>query len=87
MNVLKRMSPRRNQMMNQRNESVTVDQFLEPLEGRSSVNAPYAIEDDLLDGLEPMDKSTDIIKEEMKEVSNLPEIQRRKSRPGKRKPF
>ena len=68
---------RRNQMMNQRNESVTVDQFLEPLEKEEVVvNAPATtIEDDLLGGLEPMDKSTDIIKEEMKEVSNLPEIQ------------
>lgn len=66
---------RRNQMMNQRNESVTVDQFLEPLEEKDiEVNAPTTtIEDDLLGGLEPIEKSTDTIKEETKEVSYTPE--------------
>ena len=68
---------RRNQMMNQRNESVTVDQFLEPLEKEEVVvNAPATtIEDDLLGELEPIDKSTDTIKKETKEVSNFPERQ------------
>ena len=51
---------RRNQMMNQRNDSVTVDQFLEPLEDEEpEVKTPIAsIEDDLLGGLEPVDEGS-----------------------------
>ena len=52
---------RRSQMMNQRNDSVTVDQFLEPLEEEEEEEAASktttSIEDDLLGGLEPMDES------------------------------
>ena len=51
---------RRNQMMNQRNDSVTVDQFLEPLEDvEPEDKTPAAsIEDDLLGGLEPVDEDS-----------------------------
>ncbi len=51
---------RRNQMMNQRNDSVTVDQFLEPLEDEDPEDkTPTAsIEDDLLGGLEPVDEDS-----------------------------
>jgi translation initiation factor IF-2 len=51
---------RRNQMMNQRNDSVTVDQFLEPLEDEEPEDkTPTAsIEDDLLGGLEPVDEDS-----------------------------
>jgi translation initiation factor IF-2 len=51
---------RRNQMMNQRNDSVTVGQFLEPLEDEEpEVKTPIAsIEDDLLGGLEPVDEGS-----------------------------
>ena len=50
---------RRSQMMNQRNDSVTVDQFLEPLEEEEEAasKTTTSIEDDLLGGLEPMDES------------------------------
>jgi translation initiation factor IF-2 len=53
---------RRSQMMNQRNESVTLDHLLEPLDDeqngdRSSDQTPHgsSLEDDLLGGLEPID--------------------------------
>lgn len=51
---------RRNQMMNQRNDSVTVDQFLEPLEDEEPEDkTPTAsIEGDLLGGLEPVDEDS-----------------------------
>ena len=51
---------RRNQMMNQRNDSVTVDQFLEPLEDEEPEDkTPTAsIEDDLLGRLEPVDEDS-----------------------------
>ena len=51
---------RRNQMMNQRNDSVTVDQFLEPLEDEDPEDkTPTAsIEEDLLGRLEPMDEDS-----------------------------
>ena len=51
---------RRNQMMNQRNDSVTVDQFLEPLEDEEPEDKTPAasIEDDLLGGLEPVDEDS-----------------------------
>ena len=51
---------RRNQMMNQRNDSVTMDQFLEPLEDEEPEDkTPTAsIEDDLLGGLEPVDEDS-----------------------------
>ncbi len=51
---------RRNQMMNQRNDSVTVNQFLEPLEDEEPEDkTPTAsIEDDLLGGLEPVDEDS-----------------------------
>ena len=51
---------RRNQMMNQRNDSVTVDQFLEPLEDEEPEDKTPAasIEDDLLGGLEPVDEGS-----------------------------
>ncbi len=51
---------RRNQMINQRNDSVTVDQFLEPLEDEEPEDkTPTAsIEDDLLGGLEPVDEDS-----------------------------
>jgi len=51
---------RRNQMMNQRNDSVTVDQFLEPLEdeGPEDKTPAALIEDDLLGGLEPVDEDS-----------------------------
>ena len=51
---------RRNQMMNQRNDSVTVDQFLEPLEDEEPEDkTPTAsIEDDLLGGLESVDEDS-----------------------------
>ena len=51
---------RRNQMMNQRNDSVTVDQFLEPLEdeGPEDKTPAVSIEDDLLGGLEPVDEDS-----------------------------
>jgi len=50
---------RRSQMMNQRYDSVTVDQFLEPLEEEEEAasKTTTSIEDDLLGGLEPMDES------------------------------
>ena len=50
---------RRSQMMNQRNDSVTVDQFLEPIEEdeEGASKGTTSIEDDLLGGLEPMDES------------------------------
>lgn len=53
---------RRSQMMNQRNESVTLDHLLEPLDDEqngdgSSDQTPHgsSLEDDLLGGLEPID--------------------------------
>lgn len=51
---------RRNHMMNQRNDSVTVDQFLEPLEDEKPEDKTPAasIEDDLLGGLEPVDEDS-----------------------------
>ena len=51
---------RRNQMMNQRNDSVTVDQFLEPLEDEDPEDkTPTAsIEEDLLGRFEPMDEDS-----------------------------
>jgi len=51
---------RRNQMMNQRNDSVTVDQFLEPLEDEEPEDKTPAasIEDDLLGGLEPVEEDS-----------------------------
>ena len=51
---------RRNHMMNQRNDSVTVDQFLEPLEDEKPEDKTPAasIEDDLLGGLEPVDEGS-----------------------------
>jgi len=51
---------RRNQMMNQRNDSVTIDQFLEPLEDEEPEDkTPVAsIEDDLLGGLEPVEEDS-----------------------------
>ncbi len=51
---------RRNQMMNQRNDSVTVDQFLEPLEDEEPEDKTTiaSIEDDLLGGLEPVDEGS-----------------------------
>lgn len=60
---------RRNQMMNQRNDSVTVDQFLEPIEEEEpEVKTPLAsIEDDLLGGLEPMDELPSPAEEEVKD--------------------
>ena len=51
---------RRNQMMNQRNDSVTVDQFLEPLEDEEPEDKTptTSIEGDLLGGLEPVDEDS-----------------------------
>ena len=53
---------RRSQMMNQRNESVTLDQLLEPLDGEQDgdvlsdqTSQGSSLEDDLLGGLEPID--------------------------------
>ncbi len=47
---------RRSHMMNQRNESVTLDNMLEPLDELSPIEptTPSSIEDDLIGGLEPI---------------------------------
>jgi translation initiation factor IF-2 len=47
---------RRSHMMNQRNESVTLDNILEPLDELAPIEpaAPTSIEDDLIGGLEPL---------------------------------
>ncbi len=46
---------RRSHMMNQRNESVTLDNMLEPLDELTPIDpAPTSIEDDLIGGLEPI---------------------------------
>jgi translation initiation factor IF-2 len=54
---------RRSQMMNQRNESVTLDHLLEPLDEEQSANKKTgekaqvtSLEDELLGGLEPIDQ-------------------------------
>lgn len=54
---------RRSQMMNQRNESVTLDHLLEPLDEEQSANEKTgekaqvtSLEDELLGGLEPIDQ-------------------------------
>ncbi len=60
---------RRNQMMNQRNDSVTVDQYLEPMEDEGPIDktSTVSIEDDLLGTLESVDEGTTPIQVEVTE--------------------
>ncbi len=72
---------RRNHMMNQRNESVTLDNILEPLDGLEPIDekAEPSIEDDLVAGLEPLEEETEEVAEsetaEEPEEASEPEVE------------
>ena len=52
---------RRSHMMNQRNDSITVDNMLEPMDGLEPADEPEAasVEDDLMSSLEPLEEEAE----------------------------
>ena len=68
---------RRSQMMNQRNDSITIDNMLEPMDDLEPVEEPEekSLDDELLGGLEPISEEpeTEEPQKEEPEVSEEPE--------------